>query len=330
MKAYKTFSLLLLLALFVSACATTAPGVEIPVATTLPPTTAVPPTDTPEPSPTPLPARALLIGDPADPALFAALQELADESGLMFEARPTFSVAEISPDVIIVVYSSMPDEMAALNLAAPNTQFVVLADQDLPTAANVSIIRSRPEYAVFAAGYLSAIIAPDWRAGALLPDASAQDVFINGGRYWCGRCAPTYGPVVLFPLAAVLPPGSPASDWQTGFDGIHQSRIEVLYLAPEAASADLFSTLPPELVLLGGVTPETLPARWAATVAVDNITPLQNLWPDLLAGKGGQTLSSMVTLRDVNPEFLSPGRQERVEEVIRLLAEGLINPYLVP
>lgn len=330
MKAFKTLSLLLLFALLLSACATTTPGVETPAVPTLLPTAAVPPTDTPEPSPTPLPARALLIGDPADPALSAAVQELAAESGLMFEARPAFSVAEITPDVNIVVYSSMPDEMAALNLAAPNTQFVVLADQDLPTAANVSIIRSQPEFVQFAAGYLAAIIAPDWRAGALLPDASAQDVFINGGRYWCGRCAPTYGPVVLFPLAAVLPPGSPASAWQTSFDGIHQSRVEVLYVAPEAVSDELFSTLPPGLILVGGATPASLPARWAATVVEDNITPLQTLWPDLLAGKGGQTLSSMVTLRDVNPEFLSPGRQERVEEVIRLLAEGLINPFLVP
>ncbi len=330
MKLVKFLLMLCALALLLAACKPASPTADVTSAPTLPPTAAVPPTETPEPSATPLPARALLIGDPPDAALSAAVQELAAASGLAFEARPAFSVAQASPDVKIVIYQSMPEEMAALNLGAPETQFVVLADQDLPTAANVSIIRSRPEYAQFAAGYIATLIAPDWRAGALLPDASAQDVFINGGRYWCGRCAPTYGPVVLFPLVAVLPPGSPASAWQTSFDGIHQNRIEVLYIAPEAMSDELFATLPPELVLVGGATPAVLPARWAATVAADNITPLQTLWPDLLAGKGGQTLSSSVTLRNVNPDLLSPGRQERVQEVIQLLAEGLINPFLVP
>ena len=330
MKPAKYFLMIFILALLLAACNPATPTAEVTSVPTVPPTAPVPPTDTPAPSPTPLPARALLVGDPVDAALAAAVQELAAGSGLAFETRSTFSIAEISPDVKIVIYSSVPEEMAALNLGAPGTQFVVLADQDLPTAANVSLIRSRPEYALFTAGYISTLIAPDWRAGALLTDGGAQDVFINGGRYWCGRCAPTYGPVVLFPLTATQPAGSPATAWQAAFDGIHQSRIEVLYLAPEAASAELFASLPPELILLGGATPSPLPANWAVTLGGDVITPLQTLWPDLLTGKGGQTLNSSLTLYDVNPELLSPGRQARVQEVIQLLAEGLINPLSVP
>ena len=88
---------------------------------------------------------------------------------------------------------------------------------DLSAGGNLSVVRQLEVQRTFMAGYITTLIAPDWRAAGLLPDAPAdlQDAFINGGRYWCGRCIPMYAPLVLFPLAGTQPAGTDAAGWQS-------------------------------------------------------------------------------------------------------------------
>jgi len=83
--------------------------------------------------------------------------------------------------------------------------------------------------------------------------------------------------------------------------------------------------------LVGGQTPPAeFQQQWAATVRTDPASILKILFPDLLAGIGGQDHSAPIILTDVNPQYLSPGRQQRVEEVIQMLADGEIQPLSVP
>jgi hypothetical protein len=127
----------------------------------------------------------------------------------------------------------------------------------------------------------------------LMPDAPAQlqDAFINGGRYWCGRCIPLYPPVVSFPLVAVQPAATGAAGWQGAVTQQQKSVLEAIYLSPAAQSPELLKTLfAQKLVLLGTQAPAAeIRSRWVATLRFDPLPALQKLWPGLLAGKGAQT-----------------------------------------
>lgn len=312
---------------------TTAPTASLPDATaTLPPT----------PEPTAAPETVVLVSDSgASPTEMqnaeTALTALASQNNMILVKKDALSAADLIGEVKIVVWVGAAGGISDLAAGAPQVQFAAITASDLQPAANLNIIRSRPENAIFIAGYISTLIAPDWRGAALLPSdgplgEQAQAVFSNGGRFFCGRCAPAYAPVVLFPLSAVLPTGSPASAWQAAFDELNQKVVEVLYVSDAASSPELLASLSGAgITLLGSQLPAAeLSSNWAVTVQVDGSALLETLWPDILAGKPGQLLDAPVTLSDIDPEKLSPGRQELVNKMIADLQAGLVNPFSVP
>lgn len=332
-------SLLIAFVLLLAAC-----GGATPSATNAPTTTLDNPTATtqPTPEPTAAPAKVILVSDAAASTVDVQnaetrLTDLAAQANLSLTKAEMLSAADLSADVKIVVWIGAASGITELAAGAPQVQFVAITSSDLEPAANLSILHTRPEDAVFIAGYISTLIAPDWRGAGLLPSDGplgdqAQTVFTNGGRFFCGRCAPAYAPVVLFPLSAALPSGSPASSWQSAFAELNASVVEVLYVSDAAASAELLSAMNEMGITLFGSLPpsEDLKANWAVTVQMDGVALLETLWPALLAGEPGQKLEAPVTLGDVNTEKLSPGRQELVEAMIADLQNGLVNPLSVP
>ncbi len=162
-------AIILLLAFFLSAC-----GGDSPPDVTATPTIAPSPTVTP----TSLPATVVLVTqntpDAADlPRIQQALGELADASGLLFEIRESLPSAELGSHQKVIVFLSLPADLAELAAAAPTTQFAVMGSAIQVQAANISTIKSQPEYQAFLAGYASTVLAADWRAAGLLPDISA-------------------------------------------------------------------------------------------------------------------------------------------------------------
>lgn len=299
-------------------------------------------TTQPTPEPTAEPAKIILVSDAAASAVDvqnaeARLTALAAQENLTLVKAETLSAADLTAAVKIVVWLGAASGIAELAAGAPQVQFAAITASDLEPAANLSILHTRPEDVIFIAGYISTLIAPDWRGAGLLPSDGplgdqAQTVFTNGGRFFCGRCAPAYAPVVLFPLSAALPSGSPASSWQAAFDELNANVIEVLYVGDVAANAEVLAGLKElGITLLGSLTPaEELQPNWAVTVQMDGIAPLETLWPALVAGESGQRLEVPVTLSDINPDKFSPGRQELVEAMIADLQNGLVNPFSVP
>jgi len=331
--------LLAALVFLLAACSAATPAVtEAPTAGVI--ETTAPPSPTPEP--TSLPAKVILVGDTASSP--AELQNVENQLAALTVAgnstlvrQDGVTAVDLTEDVKVVVWVGTAAGIGDLAAGAPGVQFVAITPAEIQPLGNLSIIRSQPENGVFIAGYISTLIAPDWRGGALLPSdgplgGQAQSVFTNGGRFFCGRCAPAYAPIVLFPVSAALPTGSPASAWQTAFTELNQNVIEVLYVSDAAVSPELLTALANMgITLLGSQPPSPeWSQNWAATVQVDASTLLETLWPDLLAGRGGQTLAAPVTVSDINPEKLSPGRQELVEKMIADLQAGLVGPFSVP
>ena len=294
---------------------------------------------TPLPTPTPLPARAILIApNGADPSLLSEAQtlltELTSSSGLLFETRSEITTKEISADVKILVFLTHPDNLGTLSNAAPSTQFAVFSDLNWNPGSNVTIIRRRPEYISFIAGFISVNMDNNFRGGALISssDTLSQETFANGGHFFCGLCSPSIPPYVSYPLIATQAEGSPAAAWQAVFDQMYINGVRVLYVAPEAYSPELFTYLVGKEIILYGSQPplEAARPRWAATLLVDGLSPLRGIWPDLLAGKGGKIIFGGVRFADVQPAFITTGKLEYFQKLVERMRTGMLNPLTVP
>ena len=306
--------------------------------------TQAPATETPAPTPTatPVPDKALFVALPsggaaAGEAARTVVEGLAADNQLLFEALPGLSAGDLKPEHRVVVFSGIPDNLAELLTAAPQTQFLVIGAGELPAAANLSVVRYSPEEQLFISGFLATILAGDRRAAGVLTNdgpvgARAEEVFINGGNYFCGTCSPQYAPFVRFPLTAALPAASDLTAWQGAVDALHANVVYVYYVTPEAASLDLLSYVgQKQVALIGGQTPpDEVRGVWAATVRIDPLPALREMFPALAQGQGGQQVGASLEITDVNNQILSPGRKELAERVYADLGAGLINPFDPP
>ena len=280
----------------------------------------------------------------SDPVIVAdaetVLRELAASSALEFEKREQVIANEITPDIKVMVFLNQPDNLGSLASGAPGTQFVAITDQDWNPGQNVTVIRRREDHTAFMAGYLAALLAPNFRVGALLPaeNPAFSQAFINGANYYCGLCASLLYPLNKYPFISTQPAASPAAAWQAGFDAINVNKINVLFVAKEAASPELLAYLATlDVAMIGNQTPpaEGKP-KWVATIYSDGITPIREIWHDLLAGKGGKVLNAAIKISDNQYVtvgdglvWLSQGKMDFAQKTMDLLQDNFINPLPV-
>jgi hypothetical protein len=344
-------SLLVLVSGLLAACA--APG---PVASTS--TTASPDptqaagltaTDTaiPLPSATPAPGRVILLAPASAPTLAerfqAELAGLAGPAGLGVETLTELTAAQITSEVRAVVALAAPANLAELLAAAPQVQFVVISAADLPPTANLTVIRRRPEMHAFLSGYIVALLSPDYRAAGLLPSdgpigALLPEAFVNGGRYYCGTCAPGWPLNFVYPAAVASPASSDAATWQAGLaDAFDNKKVDVVYLSPEAAAhAEIQGYLQGRtqfdrtMIFIGAEAPPALlQPQWAASVVFDDLAVLREVWPAVQAGSGGVTVDAPLVLENVNSTLLEGGKMRLVNDLIEEMRSGRIYPLTV-
>ncbi len=295
----------------------------------------------PTPSPTPAPPRAVLVvPEGADPAAASQvndrLVQLGTEAGLSVDRLNALQPGEVTSEVRVVVFLSPPADLSAFLSSAPQTQFIVISSQDLPQAPNLSVIRTRAEDLAFLGGYTAAILAPDWRVLALLdssaPDAASfQQAFSNGFAYWCGVCVVSSPPFISFPLVASQPGGDPTA-WQGAVDSQKANNPMLLFLGPGVLSDDLAAWIAGQnrLMFGAGAPPESARSTWAGTLGFDLAASLAGLWPEVLSGTGGKTVSAALTITNIQPGILTDGRFRLVREMADELAAGRIQPFNVP
>ena len=301
-----------------------------------------PATATLAPTPTqPRPAVLLVAPDKADPNLAAdvkaVLQELAAASGIELRVQTGLSAGDLKPEVKVVVALPPDPGLAQLAAGAPQVQFAGVGLDGVGASANLSLVGSQGSLAsqqAFVAGYISAIVTPDWRVGVLslagdpLGERAAQ-AFLNGASFFCGLCKPAYPPFVTYPTAASA--ASP-QDWNAAADALLAKAVQTVYVFPGLATPELYAYLVKANVQLigGGTPPDDARASWIATIHASAGEGLRQLWPDLVAGKGGRTLPMALTLADTSAGFLPGARQRLVQEVLQNLLAGQINPDQVP
>lgn len=340
----KILLFLLLLGLLVGCGEPTASPALPPTAQATPkvePTVVVPtrsPTPPPTITPTALPGVVILAASKQNDerqvqAVKKILEELAAKNGWVVESRSAVQAADITSTWKVIVFLFTPANLPDLAAAAPKVQFVVVTSAEVKTAANLTVIRLHPVHVAFLAGYLTTLIAPDWRSGGLLPSeepssAALQEAFLNGGRYFCGRCSPYYAPIVAFPQVTSLPNTSNYATRKAAMDELQKKVLRAVYIDPSLSSTELWNYLASlRFILVGGQPPSSdASARWAASVNEDIIEPLRSAWPEVAAGKGNKTVDAALQVVDIQAEWLSVGRQRLVEEV----RQGLLNGSIAP
>jgi len=268
------------------------------------------------------------------------IAELAAGSGLEFETRQEIFANEITPDIKIIIFLEQPDNLGSLASNAPETQFLAISGQNWSPPANGTIILKNKDHAAFVAGYLSALLAPNFRVGGLLISENTEfnQAFKNGVSYYCGICAAVVNPLNTYPVLSQQPANSPPANWQAAFNEINTSKVNVLFLSGDAASVELGTYLAGmDVAIIGNQTPpEELLPRWVATISSDGLSPLREIWNDLIEGQGGKVVNANIKISDVNYVtvtdglvWLSQGKMDLLNKVITMLRENQIYPYSV-
>lgn len=335
--------LALLLAL--AACSGDLPGrpTETSTATAPPAATA---TVTPLPTDTPQPPLVIFwASEGADAQTVSALQDelagLTGQAGLRFQTlNSPLSLDLVQPAKIVVVISPGAD-LQALASSANDTQFLAIAgDPSLKSGPNLTLLGEqgpRLDQLGFLAGYLAAVVTQDWRVGVISqagsgPETAAQAGFLNGAVFFCGLCRPAYPPFVQYPVYAQLAAGSGQAEDQSAADTLISQGVETIYVTPGATSEALLGYLAEKGVHIIGSSPppQAVQDDWVASVMMDWASAVRDVWPNILNGKGGQTLSVPIKMSDANPALFSPGRQQLVAETLTELLAGRIDTGVDP
>ena len=308
------------------------------------------PTDTPIPTPTftatpSTPLAILVMPSDLDPTMYDLYQttvyNLAQQAGFRFQVRNTLSEADLEPALRVVI-TLPPDPgpgIAALAAQAPQTQFLAINVPNVMAGGNISVLSNNVQTNIvaFMAGYIGAMIIDDYRIGMIYPDGNpdaliALDAFTNGKTYFCGTCRPFYYLNYDFPQSIPVPTTEPPENYG-GYAVylIQQRKVNFIYVYPDLATPELLAYIGSSGAVQVGSAPQGgIPLYWAASLSPDTIGAIQAAWPNLVAGQGGQTVQSPLTLKDVDPNLLSPARQAQAEQVLADLVAGRISPNGVP
>ncbi len=332
----------ILLLVLLTGCAL--PGQSTPPTLTEP--TAPPPTPSPTLQATAVSPLAMLV-IPADMPqdqsnLYqSTVYDLAQQAGIRFQVRNALAASDLSTEPgLKVVIALQPDPgLAGLAAAAPQVQFLGIGIPGLTAAANLSLIGSSGKpvaQQAFLAGYMAAMLSPDYRVGIITQDTPegllAEQAFTNGFHFFCGLCRQAFPPIYNYPVHLEIKTDVPEGQYPAYADVLVRYQVEVAFVYPEIATPDLLDYLfQKNIKIIGEAMPfEDLRPDWIASIQPKVIPAILQIFPNLVAGKGGQNLSTPLFLTDINPDLLSEGKQRLVEEVLRDLQAGYIDPGVKP
>ncbi len=337
------FGLVLVLAL--AACTPGITETEEPITA---PETETPATEAPEIQETPLapvgpPTVLIVSGDGYDRSVFSRLESLVEakaaDAGLQLVVLEGITPEMITPEVQVVIGVGANLDINGLAMSSPAVQFLAIGDATTNVANNVSLIgdpANDMRQQAFIASYLTALVSRDYKIAALLPsDHPDLDVlgesYILGGRYYCGICQPLFPPYNAFPQWRGLDSEPGEGAFRPMLTNLFDIGVDVVYVHQDLAEPDLFVYLN-ELGIkaIGDRSPDMLRNNWVATVTVDPVPALQELWPDLLAGNPGVQKSAGIRLIDVEMGLISEGRIRFFNEVAAELQAGMIAIEIVP
>lgn len=215
-------------------------------------------------------------------------------------------------------------------------RFLIVQENVDVTIEKPSILfEMSPADRLFIAGYLSALISNDWRVGGLFPsrnyqNTTAEKVFQNGVVYLCGRCAPTFGPIVKFPMSALLSNPEDNESTLQAYKEISTSKINTLYIPSSYLFDDLVILLKQSgVTIVSDANSGVEQSDWIDYAIVDN---LSDLILNAMSENGAQeefVITPVEFSVYTSVKELSPGKSNFINEMIQNLQAGFISPYQV-
>jgi hypothetical protein len=310
------------------------------------------PTDTPTPTvtptltSTPLPPVGVLLAPPnADPQLAAEVQSRLSqwilEIGYRFQVLPKLSENDLERDKFRLVVALHPNpEIGTLIANHPEIQFLTIGIEGLAPGSNLSTIGSdgdRLDQQGFIAGYLAAMITPDWRVGVIGYSDSedtlaARQAFYTGVKFYCGLCRPSYSPFYEYPLYFELGSNADTIAWRTSADFMIQRAVETVYVVPGAGDKEMLRYLANSGVkIIAGEPPlPDLSDKWVASLRYDLLDSFIDFWPLYTTDFGNNSFSVPLQIVDVNPDLLSPGKQRLLQATLDDVLNGYIDLGISP
>jgi len=332
----KNILLLLVLTLLLSACGTkTTPTVE-PTATA---------TSTPEPTLAPAKPMAMLVipvdlPDSLSQLYQKTIYDLAQQSGLRFQVRNTLTPVELDSSLKVVVALPPDPGISELAAAAPETQFLAVNIPGVTAGGNISTIGGAgdsPDVPAFLAGYITAMLATDYRIGMIgQKDSSRSDIaaqaYANGREFYCGLCNAVAPPWYAYPIVVNMPADVAEGEANAYADALKDRMVQAAYIFPDVqlpSQLNYISSL--GMWMIGEKTPpEEARVNWIVTIQPDWIAAVQSAWTDIAAGNGGKSYPSPLTLADINPDLLSEGRLRLAQQMLDDLLAGRVGTGVQP
>lgn len=253
-----------------------------------------------------------------------------------FQVRPSITDTDLSRDDFRLVVALAPNpEIAMLAASHPEIQFLAIGIQGIEAGPNLSTIGAdgeRLDYQGFIAGYIAAIITPDWRVGVIGNSGSdsslaARQAFYTGVKFYCGLCLPSYPPFYEYPLYFELGSDADTIAWRTAADNMINRSVTTVYIVPGAGDDEMLRHLSQAGVnIIAGQHPlAEIQDRWVATLSYDLVDTFIETWPDFSAGSDSLAVTLPLRITEVNSNLLSPGKQRVVEETLADMLEGYID-----
>ena len=271
--------------------------------------------------------------------LQTSLESLTADSGMRLIVLEAINSEMITPDVRVVIGVGANLNLNELALKSPRVSFIVIGDPNATVTNNVSVIGdpgTEIRQKAFMAGYLSALISSDNKIAALIhADNPEQDLlgesYVVGGRFYCGICQPLYPPYNAFPQWEALTSQIGEGGFRPGVDSLDNKGVEIVYVHGELVTPDLLTYLEElGMKVVSDQPPDVVRSNWAATLTMDPVPALENLWSDLIAGQPGVSIPAVIILTDAEMGLVSEGRYRLFEEMAADLQAGLISIELVP
>jgi len=331
----------IILAVFLGGCGMSVPD-NSSTQTAIPVLTDTPiPIATSTPTSTPLPPVGVLLAPPdahqqLTNEIQAHLSQWIPEMGYRFQVRPSLTEGDLDRDDFSLVVALSPNpELGNLVAIHPEIQFLAVGVQELEPAPNLTIMGGegdRLDHQGFVAGYIAAIITPDWRTGVIgysdsVVTVGARQAFITGVKFYCGLCRPSYPPYYEYPLYFELGTDADTIAWQSAADYMIQRAVETVYVVPGAGDDSMLRHLAGAGVnIIAGVPPlPDLGDNWVASLRFDLLGAFIDFWPEYIAGSDGREVVIALQVVDVNPDLLSPGKQRLVGTILEDVLAGYID-----
>jgi hypothetical protein len=273
------------------------------------------------------------------------IYDLAQAEGMRFQVRNTLTAAdmEFEGPALKVVVAFPPDPgLVDLAAASPSVQFLAINIPGLTAGSNLSTIGATGvpvDQQAFLAGYIAGLVAPEWKVGVIYQKdtpagETARDAFANGFVFYCGTCRnPLFPqPSGIYPVFVGIPTDAQPGEYPAYADLLFHNVVKAAFVFPAVATPDLLNYMTQNGMLLVGETMpgETARPNWVASIQPDIIAAIQTTFPELVAGKGGQSVPTPLFLNDINPDLLSEGKVRLVQQVLEGLQNGTISTGVSP